>query len=773
MKKFVISALIIFQWTIGFGQYPKLGCMHFGTDSPPEWYAKFDFVITRNVSSSIAQTVHNLNPNTKIVSTKDWNAGAGLDETTYEQWIVRYSDGSKVTIYGGAQYLWDFTDYCPQISTDLGTKRYNEYLPLYVVSQGNLTYFDGIATDGFWDTPWETDHNGNYDIDLDRDGENDYYQHGENWVDTQWQNGMQTILNAIWAQAEMNGKLLICNSGWLHETYKNLENGAIQENLGALWDFDWIYGQMEDWNSNSKQPTYILLDGWYNSYTHYAKMRFLLCTSLMSNAYFSFSEENLHHYNGWYDEFDIDLGNPTSDAIQVTSTHGKGTGIWVRFFTNGCVILNADSTNATVLDGMINVLPGYDGPYYHFIGGQDPSTNDGSMFTSDVLIGVQKSSTHYWGDGRVLVKNGGEHYISDIIIDNNFNSTSPGSDPAELTGNWTETCDDENNSWAVSQRAYAGEYAIAYAPSGGGSSYAIFRPTIGVAGSYQVYEWHGELTTLSEATNVEYEIHYDGGIATVTVNQSVLSGQWNYLGEWDFDTGTNGYIKIDNDANGYVICDAVKFVYSGNYVPPDDNTPPNAPYNLTLVSKTDNSITMRWNAPSPASDGDLASYYKIYRNGNYEGVSYDTTYSSTGLEQLTIYNYDVYAVDDAGNMSTGSASGMFSTTGDTTGPAIDTLIVVSNNLLKLYFTESVDTVSATADTNYSISGLTINSVFMNTVRSVQIGTSAAIGGNSYTLQVSNVKDLAGNVMEPDSVQYVATAIDSSISAPRNFIVRVR
>jgi hypothetical protein len=45
----------------------------------------------------------------------------------------------------------------------------------------------------------------------------------------------------------------------------------------------------------------------------------------------------------------------------------------------------------------------------------------------------------------------------------------------------------------------------------------------------------------------------------VEVNQEVNGGQWNLLGTYPFAAGTSGSVVLSDEADEYVIADAIKF----------------------------------------------------------------------------------------------------------------------------------------------------------------------------------------------------------------------
>jgi N-acetyl-anhydromuramyl-L-alanine amidase AmpD len=91
-------------------------------------------------------------------------------------------------------------------------------------------------------------------------------------------------------------------------------------------------------------------------------------------------------------------------------------------------------------------------------------------------------------------------------------------------------------------------------------NYAIYRPNIPQAGNYEVKVFVP--SNYATSTNVQYQIYYNGGSVTKTVNQNAYSNQWVSLGTYPFAAGTSGYVKF-SDATGdtaYIAADAIKFM---------------------------------------------------------------------------------------------------------------------------------------------------------------------------------------------------------------------
>ena len=131
----------------------------------------------------------------------------------------------------------------------------------------------------------------------------------------------------------------------------------------------------------------------------------------------------------------------------------------------------------------------------------------------------------------------------EIIIDN--------SDPSfRSEGGWTPASGGkdykDNTVWAVGDSV--------------DSAKAVWTPTLKAAGTYAVYEWHGEDPNSDHATNAMFTVTFDGGVKAAKVNLRENTGKWNLLGTFKFATGTAGNVTLTNKADGNVIADAIKFV---------------------------------------------------------------------------------------------------------------------------------------------------------------------------------------------------------------------
>jgi len=123
-----------------------------------------------------------------------------------------------------------------------------------------------------------------------------------------------------------------------------------------------------------------------------------------------------------------------------------------------------------------------------------------------------------------------------------------------------------------------------FAPSGNGSLSASWSFAINAEAQYAIYaQWTSD--PLYRASNAPYKVYLDGTeLDTVYMDQRVNGGQFNLLGSYTLAPGILE-IVLTNDADQYVIADAVKLVESG----PPANMAPNGIIN---DPDTDRTITV-------------------------------------------------------------------------------------------------------------------------------------------------------------------------------------
>ena len=592
-------------------RYPRLSHTTWG-GAVADWYARFD-LIDNNADNnpSFAQAVKAINPNTRIVVTRDFNQGLSDALQGVDEWKVKTSGGVVCPLYFEGDAYFNYTDLAPVRNTEYGSMRYNEYISYWMTDPKNIPLgvttpnsdkFDGVMTDGLWDSFYGGPPC-NSDIDLDANGLNDYVEHGGNWIDQQIHNGAIKILQYL--RTRLNSinpnLLLVINSGGPHQWGMEYTNGYEYEHFSGTYIFDGELDRYLEWLSGSAKPSTPIYPAGgdinyavYPSRNDFKFMRYGLTFVLMGDGYFDFGDKSggEHYWVKYFDEYDVDLGYPKGAAQKLAN------GAWVRFFDNGLVLVNgSDTQDVTVTSDMIKNLAGYSpgssGYYYRFKGGQDlainghNALNNGDIFDFSHPITLKITQPFYQdentitpsrADGIILVREP-KSIVSDIIIDNWNSGTSPGSaSPSEnktedMSGFLQATdCGEGSNYYTLRCAIYedpntsspdevylSPPFALA---TGGSNAKAVYRPGIGVAGNYEVFEWHGSLNSGTLASNVNYTVNHAGGSSQRTVNQQQNSGQWNSLGTYYLNAGTSGNVSISaSGANAAVMADAIMFRY--------------------------------------------------------------------------------------------------------------------------------------------------------------------------------------------------------------------
>jgi hypothetical protein len=114
-----------------------------------------------------------------------------------------------------------------------------------------------------------------------------------------------------------------------------------------------------------------------------ALARYGLASAMLDDGYFAYTL-NADPAPPWFDEYGAQLGTPA----EAPPTAATASGIWVRRYTNGIVLVNPSKTTALTID----IGDGYK----HLSGAQDPTVNTG---LPERVITLQPRS------GMLMVKN--------------------------------------------------------------------------------------------------------------------------------------------------------------------------------------------------------------------------------------------------------------------------------------------------------------------------------------------------------------------------------
>ena len=538
-----------------------------------------------------------------IASDTTWVARTGTDDF----YAISRSHAVGDTVYSpmrlsGPGIFPNFSQWSPQVDGQYAW----EYLAEKNITRKvdwSLGLFDGFFHDAFYHTLYLDKHT----MDLNMNGVDDYTEFGSTrhnagvWINNHYREYLgqfvQTEQNLMQQAQPGLPNLFSVNAGGTLNYFRDMMNGHCYEGFLRWADYDYLKDDCMDWmkilEQNGKPNIMFIEDYIPEKWTHngkdrFSKMRFGLTTALMYSCYYGMVFGDWYYIMFWYDEFETDLGYPTGDPQTLPN------GLMVRYFDKGVAVCNGTGTSQTLNASDLN------GTFYRLKGGQDPVMNNGELFTGSlVLEGNVFTNNDLRGDG-VLMFYEPTTVVSDVIVDNFYNNdTSPGNKPVELVGGWSRQVSrgdpilaNQNPYWSQrGDKLQAGDFDEAWgyhakAP-GDGSSTATYRPAIGVAGWYEISEWHGwhgdYPTTSNEGTNVPFKIVTNDTVKIRgTINQSINYGQWNRLGYAYLPAGEVSYVQLSDNANGLIIADAIRFRYLGEDFEPD-TIPPKPPENVQVI----------------------------------------------------------------------------------------------------------------------------------------------------------------------------------------------
>ncbi len=146
-------------------------------------------------------------------------------------------------------------------------------------------------------------------------------------------------------------------------------------------------------------------------------------------------------------------------------------------------------------------------------------------------------------------------------------------------------------------------------------------------GTYEVYaRWTQHP---NRATNAKYAVNHASGTDVVTVNQEQGGGSWNLLGTYTFDAGAST-VSLSDEANGYVIADAVMLV-------PPGAAPNTATWTVPVPSSGSYNVYARWTAhPNRATD----AKYTVNHAGGASTVTANQEQNSGAWNLLGSYSFN-------------------------------------------------------------------------------------------------------------------------------------
>ncbi|MCX6797713.1 MAG: putative glycoside hydrolase, partial [Candidatus Falkowbacteria bacterium] len=439
----------------------------------------------------------------------------------YAGWWLKDLVANKISFWPGTAVL-NLSDGA-QIS-NLG-QRFNDYLPDFVNQEiRNSGLWDGVFYDNLWgDICWLNSGR----IDINNSGAASSCAE----MNKAWADGVKKMLSR--SRSLFGEKFIIAGNGQVYSGYYPYLNGLMLENFPPGWanNGDWLSSINNYFNLDSniaRQPQVNVVNRACSRQEDYGSLRFGLANALLGDAYFSADRGALDHSQmWWYDEYNINLGEPRSKAYRLfsTSTDLK-TGLWRRDFDNGLTLVNSGAQNQKIIFSKEELE--------RIKGQQDTSVNNGQRVTWLNLAP---------GEGLILLKAGSE------ILDSNFNN-----------GNFVRVYDAEGqmlrNGFFSYLPNFAGDQEIITVDINNDNQ---LENIVSYNGKIEIYRQGKLLKSLAP-----YGPKYKGRLAFAYDQQNIIVGAGSQVEIFDLNFKLRGIFSVKNQGQMNLAAAADKIVITSN-----------------------------------------------------------------------------------------------------------------------------------------------------------------------------------------------------------------
>lgn len=275
-------------------------------------------------------------------------------------WWLTGPQGQHVSTWPGADWI-NLSSTCPTVNGE----QFSDWLAKTTVNRFlKDELFDGV----FYDNVFTTIDWTNTPIDINNDGNADT----SDYVNQRWQEGVHHLLSATRNLAP--NKIIIANAK--DNFYNSSLNGKYREHFPADYMHGWKDEMQRYLNPNlGFDPKLYIINSNNNNIKDQLydlrKVRFTFASTLLGNGYFQYSAgDQGYDSNWWYDEYDVHMGKPLSDAKNLSTPGIIGRGVWSREFENGFVFVNTKEARDSVpLNADLEKIKGT----------QDPIFNNGAI----------------------------------------------------------------------------------------------------------------------------------------------------------------------------------------------------------------------------------------------------------------------------------------------------------------------------------------------------------------------------------------------------------
>jgi hypothetical protein len=316
---------------------------------------------TRNPSIQIAQYTALNEMAGSAVTTDD--TYAAVTQVNSMNWWVRTSTGAQVQWTGlFNNFEINLTAWAPADATG---KRWPQWKATNDVNTmyGKLTGIDYVFSDNVMYQP-------RYDADHMRIGTNQLRT--DPTIQSAFRKGYVDFWNTLRALKPTLKVMGNADNDLSQAEFKGQLEGAFNECLiGKTWSIEtwggWqaMMARYRAQLANTKSPKAVIFQHCSINGVQPANMRYGFASALLENGYYAYTVNGLTVPH-WADEFSAPIGT----ALDAPPTAPTASGIWMRRYTNGLVLVNPSASTLS-----INVGTGYK----RLLGTQDPVVNNGAV----------------------------------------------------------------------------------------------------------------------------------------------------------------------------------------------------------------------------------------------------------------------------------------------------------------------------------------------------------------------------------------------------------
>jgi hypothetical protein len=367
----LLLATLFTPWSLNAQDYPRLSNYYLSAFTPAQnavlapQLARYDLlVLDMEMGATNPQAldaIRQLNPSIKILaymtcqqittlpiqpSTQPlrYVLNCGIDPS----WWLLNASGEPVSCWPQTRML-NCSDQCPMVDGQTWSSYFAGFVNAQVLSNPR---WDGFFVDNCWsEVAWvDTQDNGNTNIDCDNDGVSD----NNYWLDAHWRFGMEAMLDQL-RQANPD-KTIAGNGGY---AFGQCLNGSMLEEwdelqpdfgFGMSWaEFAWL---QQDLAASHQAPLCNMIAARQpnDNPSNYRHMRFTLAAALLGTSYFGIDKgPEAHADTWWYDEFDVNLGQPLENVNALEAEQVINGGFENLDGWSAEVISPLDPTNALTL----------------------------------------------------------------------------------------------------------------------------------------------------------------------------------------------------------------------------------------------------------------------------------------------------------------------------------------------------------------------------------------------------------------------------------------